>query len=186
MTTVVRIEGLEALKERFANLPKELGRKTIRSIAMAGAGVMRTAARQTAPQYLGRPRKGRTPGTLKRAAIAKRVAANSSDTQAQYVVTFRRGKKQQTAKGGSRDAFYASWVEFGHKVVARSRKVKTLLGKRRNARTLQARRESVSKQVEGVHYLANAFRANGQRALKAMEKAAIRAIQRIDNGGQVR
>ncbi|MGH7785087.1 MAG: hypothetical protein ACREO5_14765, partial [Candidatus Binatia bacterium] len=51
------------------------------------------------------------PGTLRRAAITKFVATASNATQVEYIVTFRKGPRQQ--KGG-RDAFYASWVEFGH------------------------------------------------------------------------
>lgn len=57
------------------------------------------------------------PGTLKRAIIVKQIPEKSGPTQQTFFVTVRKGKKLQGQgkKGNkSQDAYYASWVEFGH------------------------------------------------------------------------
>lgn len=114
--TVVR--GLPELKAEFARVEKEVRTRVVRRGASAGARTMKTAI---APRIPVRS------GTLKRSLLIKFAREKSNDTQALYVVTFRQGKKLQrgaiTKRGGkffkrvlSQDAFYARWVEHGHKL----------------------------------------------------------------------
>lgn len=125
------VKGLPELAAHLKTLPAKIRRTCLRNGVAAGARLVRDQAKRNAPISSGmRLRKGTAriggkrvqgqykvpPGTLRRAALLKFVKEESNDTQVNYIVTFRKGRNQQ-ARG--RDAFYASWVEFGHKIVAR-------------------------------------------------------------------
>ena len=110
MDEFIKLTGLEDLKRRFREIPHEIATKVLRKGVLSGANIVKKAAIQQIGS--GEPAPQSRSGTLKRAAIVKFIRENSNDTQVEYIVTFRKGKRQQ-AKG--RDAFYASWVEFGHR-----------------------------------------------------------------------
>lgn len=103
MSEFIQLVGLDDIKLRFAAQPEEISTKVLRRGVYAGAALVKSAAVDLTPVRS---------GTLKRAAIVKFVRIESSATQVKYIVTFRRGKRQQ--KSG-RDAYYAGWVEFGHR-----------------------------------------------------------------------
>lgn len=173
MATLVHVKGLEELKAKFAQLPKDLNAKVLRSGVAAGARVVKAAAIANAP--IGDSRRGHVAGTLKRAAIIKFLAAGSNDTQVEYIVTFRMGKRQQRFH---RDAYYASWVEFGHKTVPRSAKAVNLRGLLRNQRTLRSRRRAASERVPPHRFLGPAWEATKDAALNAITEATSRALDR--------
>lgn len=160
MSELVHVKGLEELKAKFAQISKDAGRKVLRPGVAAGARVVKAAA----VENIGADPKSRS-GTLKRSAIIKFLATASNEQQVEYIVTFRRGKKFQ--KSG-RDAFYAAWVERGHKIVPRSKRALTLRGVLRNRRTLKARRASAFGRVRPHPFLAPGFERSKERALKAM------------------
>lgn len=115
MSEFVQISGLEEIKRQLAAVPQEIATKVLRKGVLAGARITKNEASGAAPQAT-RPIRRKLgvvtqPGTLRRAAIVKYLAANSNTTQVEYIVTFRKGRRQQHS---GRDAFYASWVEFGH------------------------------------------------------------------------
>lgn len=166
MSELVHVKGLEELKAKFLRLSKESGRKVLRPMTAAGARVVKAAVVENIGSD---PRS--ISGTLKRSAIIKFVAAESNETQVEYIVTFRRGKNQQ--KHG-RDAFYAPWVEHGHKIVPRSAKAKTLRGVLRNRRTLRARRSAAGLKFVRPHpFAAPGFERSKQKALDAMIKRGL-------------
>jgi HK97 gp10 family phage protein len=176
MATLVHVKGLEELKAKFAQLPKDMNAKVLRSGVAAGARVVKTAAIANAP--IGDSRRGHVAGTLKRAAIIKFLPAASNDTQVEYIVTFRMGKRQQRFH---RDAYYASWVEFGHKIVPRSAKALNLKGLLRNKRTLASRREAARRagnRVPPHRFLGPAWEATKDAALQAITEATSRALDR--------
>lgn len=115
MAENVQILGLDALKRHLAAIPEQIVTKVLRKGVAAGAVLIKQAAIQRAPISSRSVRRGSgiltPPGTLRRSAIVKFLRAESNATQVEYIVTFRKGKRQQK-KG--RDAYYASWVEFGH------------------------------------------------------------------------
>lgn len=162
MTTLLaNVQGLPELQRRLKQIPINVASKVLKKGVASGAGVVRKAAKSAAPaSKLPRRRGGRVsqPGTLKRSAIIKFVRENSSATQTVYIVTFRRGKKEQQKQ---RDAFYASWVEFGHKIVPR---------KGRGGRaSLRRRRAGATGQVRPHKFLTPAFYNSAGGALEAMK-----------------
>lgn len=168
MATVTKVQGLEELKATLAKLPIEIGRKVLRQGTSAGAAKLKGFLKAEVPQ--------RT-GTLQRSAIIKFVRENSNDTQAVYIVTFRRGKKAQarsatskktgkTRQVANKDAFYASYVEFGHKVVPRKSKGG---GQRPSGRT----------RVEGKHYLRDSFQKHQDDAIEAMKAGLTKALLKL-------
>jgi HK97 gp10 family phage protein len=102
MSEFIKITGLEELNRRLNAIPGEIATKVLRKGVAAGANLVKIAAAAEAPFIT---------GTLRRAAIVKFLRAESNATQVEYIVTFRKGKRERK-KG--RDAYYASWVEFGH------------------------------------------------------------------------
>jgi HK97 gp10 family phage protein len=99
----IQLQGLEAMKRAFAAQPEEIATKVLRKGVFAGASEVKMAAAAYAPFKTGR---------LRRAAIVKFVRADSNATQVKYIVTFRQGKREQKS---DRDAYYARFVEFGHR-----------------------------------------------------------------------
>jgi len=175
------VKGLDELKALFARLPVDVRTKVIRRGVSRAASEVKKAAAAAAPQASrpiprGKSRPATQPGTLKRAAIIKLLRELSGEDQIAYGVTFRQGRKAQ-AKG--RDAFYASWVERGHKIVPRSAKVRTLQGKRRSAVALAKRRAGASGFVPGRFFLAQSFGATRARAIEVMVREFDRGLQKL-------
>lgn len=112
------ISGLKELQEALKLLPQNIARNVLRGAVSAGAALVRDEAKRKAPVYTGTPAMGHPPaGTLKRAIYIKRIAERSSQFKQVFFVGVRRGKKyQKQGKHGtlSQDAYYASWVEYGH------------------------------------------------------------------------
>lgn len=113
----VEIEGLRELQIKLLELPKRLAKNVMRSAVSAGAAVIRTEIKQRAPVYTGTVSAGHPPpGTLRRAIVSKYIREMSSDFEAVFKVTVRKGKrftKQGKKENLSQDAYYAMWVELG-------------------------------------------------------------------------
>ena len=169
----VEVKGLQELKARLDALPKEVAQRGLRRAVAAGASVIRAAAKKAAPVAAGPIRRGggkeTAPGTLQRGAMAKFIKAESNDTQVFYIVGFRQGKRQQKS---NRDAFYASWVEFGHKIVPRR-------GKGARKGTLARNRRQATASVPPHPYFAPAWEANKQNALDAIQKRLTSELQKL-------
>ena len=112
------VTGLPELKAEFARVERAMQTRVIRRGASAGAATIKLGINPRIPVKT---------GTLKRSLLIKYAREKSDETQAVYVVTFRQGKKLQvgaiTKRRGkffkrvlSQDAFYARWVEAGHKL----------------------------------------------------------------------
>jgi hypothetical protein len=116
------VHGMQELQRNFALVSQAVGAKIVRRGAAAAAQVVKRATIQNVQNLPRRSREGT--GTMARAVIVNFRRDESNETQAVYIVTFRRGKAQQahlTKKGrrtANRDAFYAPFVEFGHGVRA--------------------------------------------------------------------
>lgn len=117
-TVTTKVDGLAALHQALAELPVRVAKNSLRRAVNAGAGLIRDEARMKAPTWTGPVSKGHPPaGTLQRSIIVKQIAERSTDYRQVYYVTVRHGKKYQNqGKSGklSQDAFYWSFVEFGH------------------------------------------------------------------------
>lgn len=180
--TQTKIIGLDELKARFALLPTDISKKVLRKMGSAGARVIKTAVIAGTPVAAQPHRRGVSPGLLRRAAIIKFVREQSSVDQATYIVTYRQGKKAQSI--GKRqvnlDAFYARWVERGHKIVPRSKRVGTRGGKARYAESKRARQQKAAGRVAGLFFFAAALRVSQAKALTAMVDTGSSEIRRLD------
>ena len=161
------ISGLDDLKQKWAALPDKVGKKVLRKGAGAGAQVVKAAEIAGAPVKSGR---------LKAAFLVKFVRELSNDDQATFIVTIRQGKKQQQLNRGrgknarlvNLDAYYAKWVERGHKNVARAKKTDLRLTGRRRRRNLAARRRASNSVTEPHPFFAPALQSSQAKALDAM------------------
>lgn len=177
-----RLLGLDELRRTFAQLPGDLGKKVLRRGAGAGARVIKPAVIEEAPQAARPHRKGVPTGVLKRAAIIKFVREQSNDEQATYIVTFRQGKKAQRAgKGGTNvDAYYAKYVERGHKIVPRSKRIGIdRRGRAINAVTKRQRQKESNRFVPGKFFFAKAVERTQAAALRAMVETMNEEVRKV-------
>jgi HK97 gp10 family phage protein len=175
MALRVVVKGLPELKAKFAQIGRDVAKQALRKGGSAGAKIAKQSIKALAPR-------GAT-GTLQRAIITKFVRENSDDNQAMYIVTARQGKRLQKGaaigrKGkvrrASADAYYAKWVERGHRIVPRSARIGTKHGKAQYRETLRARRGRAGGMVPGRFFMARGFAASKERAVSGMV-AAMRA-----------
>lgn len=172
--TLRYVHGLAELEANFRKVSAEVGKKVLRSGAGAGAKMVKSSAKgnvRSLPRRIPSKKPGH-PGLLEKAAIINFRRRESNETQAVYIVTFRQGKKQQSVRRGKQainlDAFYARWVEGGHKIVPRSKKVGTRGGKNRYAHTLKARRTGSTGMVKPYPFLRPALETNVDRVVERM------------------
>jgi HK97 gp10 family phage protein len=177
----VDIKGIEELQLLLLDLPKRVARNALRGAVYAGAKVLAAEAKVRAPVYTGPVAQGHPPpGTLKRSIITKQIPEKSNDFNQTFYVTVRKGKKyqKQGKKGNlSQDAFYASWVEFGHHYAPRG---KHGFGSRKQA--MQAVR-SGSHVISGSYYMPPkpfmrpAFDSKATEAADAIKQRLAQRIQ---------
>ena len=115
---VVRIEGLDELKRKLAEVPKAMRKRVLRNALAAGAREVRDVAKRNAPVLtLGTSLKApyRKPGTVKQAI---RVRTSKADRRAGDVGVFvnvRPAKAGQRGAKNPNDPFYWRFLEFGTK-----------------------------------------------------------------------
>ena len=115
---VVRIEGLDNLKRKLAEVPKAMRKRVLRNALAAGAREVRDVAKRNAPvMTLGTSLKApyRKPGTVKQAI---RVRTSKADRRAGDVGVFvnvRPAKAGQRGAKNPNDPFYWRFLEFGTK-----------------------------------------------------------------------
>lgn len=169
------LEGAAEFAAGLRSLPTEVREKVLRAGAFRGAAIVRAAVERAAPARQGLFRRGKRlvpGGTLKRAVVAKYAPEKSSPTAESFVVAIRRGKAEQAS---GRDAFYATWVELGHRIVPRKVKGDT--------RSLRVRRKASTggARVPPHPYFIPAYRASYAQALETMrsvtEERLAKAVQ---------
>ena len=113
---VVRIEGLDELKRKLAEVPKAMRKRVLRNALAAGAREVRDVAKRNAPvMTLGTSLKApyRKPGTVKQAI---RVRTSKADRRAGDVGVFVNVRPAKAGQRGARnpnDPFYWRFLEFG-------------------------------------------------------------------------
>jgi HK97 gp10 family phage protein len=128
-TIRVHVTGLAELSAALKQLPITIAQKVLRGTVNAGAQpVYEAVLRNAAGAEANSPHV--ETGTLLRAIYVKHIAELSSEIQQVFYVGVRKGKSQQK-KG--RDAYYWSWVEFGHHIVPRTAKGGATIKARRDA-----------------------------------------------------
>ena len=118
---VVRIEGLDELKRKLAEIPRAMRKRVLRNALAAGAREVRDVAKRNAPvMTLGTSLKApyRKPGTVKQAI---RVRTSKADRKAGDVGVFVNVKPAKAGQRGAKspnDPFYWRWLEFGTRKMA--------------------------------------------------------------------
>lgn len=158
--------GMQQLLAEMAELPDAIQKRLMKGAVATGASVIRKEAILLAPSYTGPVSAGHPPpGTLKRAIYQTRLVEECTATVEAWKVDVRRGKNARSVKRGKAvanlDAYYASWVEYGHYTRAPK-------GERKNVR-------SGDKPVLGSYYvmarpyMRPAFEGKKAEALQAMQ-----------------
>ena len=116
----VSFEGLDQALSELRSIPQVVAQRVLRGAVATGASVVRKEIILRAPDSgAPGPQKagGSAPGTLKRAIFQVRNTQLCTPVQEVFKVGVRQGKRATKKVNGrviSVDAFYASWVEYGH------------------------------------------------------------------------
>ena len=115
---VVRIEGLENLKRKLAEVPKAMRKRVLRNALAAGAREVRDVAKRNAPVMtlvtsLNAPY--RKPGTVKQAIRVRTSKADRRACDVGVFVNVRPAKAGQRGAKNPNDPFYWRFLEFGTK-----------------------------------------------------------------------
>lgn len=119
------VPGLDAMVREIQGFAPALREKLLKGACATGCSVLRAEAVRRAPEYEEDVPVGHPPaGTLKKAIYQTRWTDKCTNQAEVWFVDVRKGKRfRHTGKtssaagptqGVNKDAFYASWVEFGH------------------------------------------------------------------------
>ena len=113
------VPGLDAFLAELRALPTKVQAKVMGKVVSAGAAVIQSEIVRRAPEFTGEVSQGHPPpGTLKKAIYRTRVPSECTANLEVWKVAVRKGKAAQSTKRGKStvnlDAFYATWVEYGH------------------------------------------------------------------------
>lgn len=163
---LVCVKGLAEFQKALEEMPANIAKNVLRGAVAAGAKVIQAAAVELAPVYEGddpRP----SPGRIKNAIYVKQIPELSNQLLQTYFVGVRRGKKQQIkivkGKLTNLDAYYWTWVEFGHWYVPRKPAGLTQEANRKFARV-----SSAAIWVEPRPFMKPAFALARDKAIEAM------------------
>lgn len=177
MNVTIQLKGFAELAAKLREMPDNINRNALRSAVGAGAAAVRDETKFRAPVET---------GTLKRAIYIKQIREKSSLTQQTFYVGARQGQGERKVgkKGLNRDAYYARWVEGGHKIVARFKKKYESFKLRGRGRLtgLVLRRAQSTGRVRPHRFLAPAFESKRQAAIDAM---AAKLRERIERYRQI-
>lgn len=113
---VVRIEGLDELKRKLAEVPKAMRKRVLRNALAAGAREVRDVAKRNAPvMTLGTSLNApyRKPGTVKQAIRVRTSKADRRAGDLGVFVNVRPAKSGQRGAKNPNDPFYWRFLEFG-------------------------------------------------------------------------
>ena len=183
----VTVKGLTEALARLQQATFDLqGVAAKRAVAAAARNTARVAQRNASGL---KNTKGRQPtGTLSRAIIGHWSPKRSKEYLVHVaLVRAKSGKRLRKLKSGSKDAYYAGWVEFGHLNVPR-RKGKysdfALRGVGRATGIAVRRRAATQRnsRVSPYPYLAPAWNATKVGAVRIIEESLRRSLNRAARG----
>lgn len=168
------VQGLETVLREVVTLPVNIEKKVLRGAAYAGSAVVRNRIKADAPVASSPHYRGRrkvAPGTLKRAVVHKWARELSGPGYQSYVVTVRQGKRWQgNGRQKDSDAYYAWWVERGHRIVPR---------KGRAGAGIASRRRSAAGFVGAKQFFEPGYRAALGQAEAAMYRRADQLLDEV-------
>lgn len=168
----MEVTGLRELKAALEQLPQNIAKNVLRGAVYAGAKVIKDAVYTNAPVYTGSDPRVKA-GVLKDAVYMKHDQELSVENQQVFFVSLRRGRKERAR---NRDAYYWTWVEFGHHIVPRAPKGGTKLAARRAAVISGASLVQGSSYVLPHPFFRPAFEANKEASAAAIRDYMARRI----------
>lgn len=113
------IPGMSGFLAELEMLPDTMQKRIVRGAVATGASVIRKAVIARAPMYTGDIAAGHPPpGALKKSIYQTRMSEACTELLETWKVSVRTGRASRQGKGGKLvtlpDAYYASWVEYGH------------------------------------------------------------------------
>lgn len=163
---------LEAVQRTVDQVASSVDEPVLRAVGFAGAEIFREEAKRNAQSHI-------QTGTLHRNIIVKRLEEDSDGNVRQvYLVTVRRGDY------GGGDAFYARWVERGHKFVPRNKTVSEKTGRTVGwaAHRRAAELEYGSSRVPAYPYMRPAYESKKGDAVDVMSSTLKELIARRSTG----
>ena len=107
--------GLAETLAMFRRAPAVMQQQILPGAVAAACQPIREEAAIRAPYWTGPAQEGHPPpGTLQRSIYQTRLTSECTPTREVWIVTVRKGAKAASVAGGSKDAFYGTWVEYGH------------------------------------------------------------------------
>jgi homoserine dehydrogenase len=159
---------LDVVRQTVDQVQESIDEPTLRAVGFAGADIFRNEAKANAQSHI-------KTGVLHRNIIVKRVEEESDGGIRQvYIVTVRRGNY------GGEDAFYARWVEKGHKFVPKNKTVSAKTGRTVGwaAHRRAAELEYGSATVPAYPYMRPAYESRKRDAVDAMTQALAEQLAR--------
>lgn len=159
---------LEVVQRTVNELAESVDEPTLRAVGFAGADIFRDEAKRNAASHI-------QTGILHRNIIIKRVEEESDGSVRQvYIVTVRKGNY------GGGDAFYARWVEKGHKFVPRNKTVSARTGRTVGwaAHRRAAELEYGTATVQAYPYMRPAYESKKHEAVDHMSTTLAELIAR--------
>lgn len=180
----VKINGLREAQAVLDNMSAYLRAKEVRRWLMKAAEPFVKSAKSRAPVLqnpLKHPR--RQAGTLKRNIRAFRSKKFSGANGVLGVYVSVRASKADLKRAPiTGDPYYFRWVEAGHRIVPRSRKIGVYRGRNQYALTITERRRMSSSRVPPYSFLGTAFVAAGETAARVFEAEAAAYVNRVNQG----
>lgn len=172
--TTIKVTGLQELNRALVKLSDDVQTKYLRGAVAAGARIVRDAAVRNVPVRSGK---------LRRAIYSKWIREASGPDRQLFLVSVRRGKQfqsktRQTKRGKTvttkdNDAYYWTWVEFGH-VAAGPQKLKGGTARRERARQ---ELRTAGRFVPPRPFLRPALEANTGAAIEAIREELAKRIR---------
>lgn len=159
---------VDVVRRTAEQVAESIDEPTLRAVGFAGADIFRDQAKANAQSHI-------QTGILHRNIIVKRVEEESDGSVRQvYIVTVRRGNY------GGGDAFYARWVEKGHKFVPKNKTVSARTGRTVGwaAHRRAAELEYGTATVPAYPYMRPAYESRKHDAVDAMTQALAAQLQR--------
>ena len=184
MSEAIKVTGLKELNDALNRLNADVKKKHLRGAVGAGARLIRDAAIKNAAAVIGQttPKSGvrRRTGRLQRAIYSAWLAKESTADSQSFIVSVKRGKNFQsktttrrgkTFQSSNKDAYYWTWVEFGH--VVTTTKIKGGLRAREKARKPL---KAAGKYVPARPFMRPALESNKTAAIEAVRAELAKRI----------
>lgn len=175
----VQVQGLDQLKAKFAEIPRQLRNRYLRNWLAAGGRIVQREAKAKTPVLSATSAKKapyRKPGTVRDAIKVRTSKLSKKKGDVGVFVNVKPAKSGQRGAKNPNDPFYWSFQNFGWNPARKGERKKT-------RRALV--KAGAAKRIPGKRFLEKAAEKLPE-ALKAFENAASKWFQKINSSGSVK